>query len=154
MVQLELNIIADSEKSWENHPTFEKAKLNEDVGLDIPMPVSITVPPKTKAFTVDLGFKAEQNHGYMLIPRSSISKTPLRLANSIGIIDKSYRGKVMVKVDNLSDSPFIMNEGSCYFQIVAFNGNLPNFTLVKEIGDTLRGSGGFGSSTDSNKSTQ
>jgi dUTP pyrophosphatase len=152
MVQLELNIIADSEKSWKNHPTFEKAKVNEDVGLDIPMAISITVPPKTKAFTVDLGFKAEQNHGYMLVPRSSISKTPLRLANSIGIIDKSYRGKVMVKVDNLSDSPFIMNEGSCYFQIVAFNGNLPNFILVKEIGDTLRGSGGFGSSTD--KSTK
>ena len=151
MVQLELSIIADNENLWENHPTFEKAKLNEDVGLDIPMPVSITVPPKTKAFTVDLGFKAEQNHGYMLVPRSSISKTPLRLANSVGIIDKSYRGKVMVKVDNVSSSSFVMNEGSCYFQIVAFNGNLPNFTLVKEISDTLRGSGGFGSST--NKST-
>lgn len=147
MVNLELSVIADNEKLWDNHPTFEKAKLNEDVGLDIPMPISITVPPKTKAFTVDLGFKAEQNHGYMLVPRSSISKTPLRLANSVGIIDKSYRGKVMVKVDNVSSSSFIMNEGSCYFQIVAFNGNLPNFTIVKEISDTLRGSGGFGSTT-------
>ena len=64
------------------------------------MPCPVTVPAKSKAFTVDLGFKAEQNFGYMLVPRSSISKTPLRLANSIGIIDKSYRGKVMVKVDN------------------------------------------------------
>ena len=147
MVQLELNIVADNKELWKKHPTFENAKLNEDVGLDIPMHISITVPPKTKAFTVDLGFKAEQNHGYMLVPRSSISKTPLRLANSIGIIDKSYRGKVMVKVDNVSSSSFIMNEGSCYFQIVAFNGNLPNFTIVKEISDTLRGSGGFGSTT-------
>ena len=82
MVQLELNIIAYNEKLWKNHPTYEKAKINEDVGLDIPMPVSITVPPKTNAFTVDLGFKAEQNHGYMLVPRSSISKTPLRTSSA------------------------------------------------------------------------
>ena len=118
MLHLELKIIPDNKESWENHPTYDKAKQNEDTGLDIPMHCSVTVPAKSKAFTVDLGFKAEQNFGYMLVPRSSISKTPLRLANSIGIIDKSYRGKVMVKVDNNSGSDFVMNEGSCYFQIV------------------------------------
>ena len=111
------------------------------------MPCSVTVPAKSKAFTVDLGFKAEQNFGYMLVPRSSISKTPLRLANSIGIIDKSYRGKVMVKVDNNSSSDFTMNEGSCYFQIVAFSGILPKYFLVDHINLTKRGDGGFGSTT-------
>lgn len=148
MFPLSLNVIADNKEIWFNHPTYDKAKDNEDVGLDIPMPVSVTVPPKSKAYTVDLGFKAEQNHGYMLVPRSSISKTPLRLANSIGIIDKSYRGKVMVKVDNSSGNSFTMNEGSCYFQIVAFNGVLPEYKLVDKISDTSRGSGGFGSTTN------
>lgn len=147
MFDLELKIIADNEELWVNHPTFTKAKQNEDTGLDIPMPISITVPAKSKAFTVDLGFKAEQNFGYMLVPRSSISKTPLRLANSIGIIDKSYRGKVMVKVDNNSDSDFIMKQGSCYFQIVAFSGILPRYFLVNHINNTNRGDGGFGSTT-------
>jgi len=147
MLDLELKIIADNEEQWKNHPTYNKAKQNEDTGLDIPMPCSVTVPAKSKAFTVDLGFKAEQNFGYMLVPRSSISKTPLRLANSIGIIDKSYRGKVMVKVDNNSGSDFVMNEGSCYFQIVAFSGILPNYFLVDHINVTKRGDGGFGSTT-------
>ena len=147
MMHLELKIIADNEEQWNNHPTYIKAKQNEDTGLDIPMPSSVTVPAKSKAFTVDLGFKAEQNFGYMLVPRSSISKTPLRLANSIGIIDKSYRGKVMVKVDNNSNADFTMNEGNCYFQIVAFSGILPNYFIVDYINNTKRGDGGFGSTT-------
>lgn len=147
MFELELKIIADNKDMWISHPTYKKATENEDTGLDIPMPSSIIVPAKSKAFAVDLGFKAEQNMGYMLVPRSSISKTPLRLANSIGIIDKSYRGKVMVKVDNNSNSDFTMKSGSCYFQIVAFSGILPKYDLVYNINDTERGSGGFGSTT-------
>lgn len=148
MYSLNLRIIADNKNQWINHPTYNKAKQNEDTGLDIPMPCSVIVPAKSKAFTVDLGFKAEPNQGYMLVPRSSISKTPLRLANSIGIIDKSYRGKVMVKVDNNSGSDFAINEGSCYFQIVAFSGILPTYYLVDIINETKRGDGGFGSTTE------
>ena len=149
MQDLELNIIPDNLKQWKNHPTYSKAKQNEDSGLDIPMPCSVTVPANCRAFTVDLGFKAEQNFGYMLVPRSSISKTPLRLANSIGIIDKSYRGKVMVKVDNISDNDFTLNKDNCYFQIIAFNGILPKYFLVNLINLTDRGDGGFGSTTNS-----
>jgi deoxyuridine 5'-triphosphate nucleotidohydrolase len=145
---LELKIISDNSQYWKNHPTYKTAKANEDVGLDIPMHCSITIPANTKAYTVDLGFKAEQTHGYMLVPRSSISKTPLRLANSVGIIDKSYRGKVMVKLDNNSNDEFTLQEGNCYFQIVSFNGFLPSFNLSNNINGTSRGIGGFGSTTN------
>ena len=74
---------------WKNHPTYSKAKKNEDVGLDIPMQESIIVPAYVKSFQINLQFKAKPSHGYMLVPRSSISKTSIRLANSIGIIDKN-----------------------------------------------------------------
>ena len=147
MFTLKLQIIPDNIKHWIDHPTYNNAKENEDTGLDIPMPITVTIPKKSKAFTIDLGIKGEQNHGYMLVPRSSISKTPLRLANSIGIIDKSYRGKVMVKVDNNSNTDFTINEGNCYFQIVAFNGVLPEYKIVKNLNYTKRGEGGFGSTT-------
>lgn len=149
MFPLVLKINADNEDYWKNHPTFLKAQKNQDTGLDIPMVNSVLVPANCKSFTVDLGFKAEQNQGYMLIPRSSITKTPLRLANSIGIIDKSYRGKVIVKLDNISKYDFEMVSGSCYFQIVSFNGLLPHYELVNDIGITSRGEGGFGSTTKS-----
>ena len=144
---LYLKIIPDYSFYWSNHPTYDNAKMNQDVGLDIPMSYNITVPSNTKSFKVDLGFKANQNHGYMLIPRSSLSKTPLRLANSVGIIDKNYTGKVLVKLDNISDTDFVLESGQCYFQIVAFDGNLPNYEIVTELYKTRRGVGGFGSST-------
>ena len=148
MKVLNLNILPDEEYYWQNHPTYENAVKNQDCGLDVPMLEDKCVPGNEKAFTIDLGFKAEQDHGYMLVPRSSISKTPLRMANSIGIIDKGYRGKVMVKLDNISDNNFILEKGKCYFQIVAFNGKLPKYNIVSSLSETHRGSGGFGSSTD------
>jgi len=145
---LSIKIKPDNKFVWSNHPTYRNAIKNEDSGLDIPMSCSIIVPSNSKSFSIDLGYKSEHSLGYMLIPRSSLSKTPLRLANSIGIIDKSYRGKVIAKVDNISDESFELIEGRCYFQIVAFNGILPEMKIVKTISKTNRDSGGFGSTTD------
>lgn len=130
---------------WKNHPTYDKAKRNEDTGLDIPMQTSEIVPPNVKSFKINLKFKGQQNKGYMLVPRSSISKTSIRLANSIGIIDKNYRGDVMVVVDNVSNTDVLLQEGCCYFQIVAFDGVLPKFQISEVDTDTSRGEGGFGS---------
>lgn len=128
-----------------NHPTYKKAMTNSDVGLDIPMQKSILVPPNARSYKINLDFKACPTHGYMLVPRSSISKTNIRLANSIGIIDKKYRGDIMVAVDNIGDSDVLLQEGCCYFQIVAFDGNLPKYQIDDVNTDTSRGDGGFGS---------
>ena len=38
---------------------------------------------------------------FLLLPRSSISKTPLRLSNSVGLIDAGYRGELQAPVDNI-----------------------------------------------------
>ena len=81
----------------------------------------------------------------MLVPRSSISKTTIRLANSIGIIDKNYRGDVTVMVDNVGDTDVLFQEGCCYFQIVSFDGNLPRYQIDDVSVDTSRGTGGYGS---------
>jgi dUTP pyrophosphatase len=133
---------------WENHPTYKKAKKNEDVGLDIPILNDVIIPAGAISFKIPLGIKTEPTHGYMLIPRSSIIKTTMRLANSVGIIDKSYRGEVMAVVDNIGVDDVHLKTGSCYFQIVTFDGNLPTYTLKDELSSTTRGSGGFGSTTN------
>jgi len=111
------------------------------------MSEDVIVPAETSGFMVDLCFRAEPTHGYILAPRSSISKTVLRMSNSIGIIDMGYRGNVKVAVDNISDTDFIMKKSKCYFQIVSFNGMLPNWNIDK-VKDSHRGSGGFGSTTN------
>lgn len=146
-MKIDIEVLANR-SLWENHPTYKKAKKNEDVGLDIPMLNDVTVPGGTTSFKIPLGIKTEPTHGYMLIPRSSIIKTTMRLSNSVGIIDKSYRGELMAVVDNVGTDNVYLKTGACYFQIVAFDGNLPTYTLKDELSSTSRGSGGFGSTTN------
>ena len=138
----------DDNATWSVHPTYSNAVINKDTGLDIPMPQSVVIEGNSMGTTVKLGIKCEPDHAYMLFPRSSIGKTPIRLANSIGLIDVGYRGELMAKVDNVSDDDFILEGGKCYFQIVSFDGILPTYEVVKSLTDTSRGSGGFGSTTE------
>ena len=81
----------------------------------------------------------------MLMPRSSIAKTPLRLSNSIGLIDAGYRGEIIAAVDNIKEQPHKISVGERLFQLVAMNGSKINFKLVSELTETDRGTGGFGS---------
>ena len=52
------------------------------------------------------------------MPRSSISKTPLRLANSIGLIDGGYRGEIMACCDNIKDYEYTIEKGQRLFQLL------------------------------------
>ena len=86
---------------------------------------------------------------YYLYPRSSTgTKTPLRLANSVGIIDSGYRGNIISVFDNVSNTNFNIKEGSRLVQICA--PNLESFMISivddkEKLGVTRRGSKGFGS---------
>lgn len=96
------------------------------------------------------------NTGFYMYPRSSLSKTKLRLANSTGIIDAGYRGHIMAMFDvvgskdeNLIDCDFIGQVYDRYVQICA-PGLVPILVKVvdtlEDLGEqTARGSGGFGS---------
>jgi len=96
------------------------------------------------------------NTGYYMYPRSSLSKTRLRLANSTGIIDAGYRGHLMGMFDvvNIPDdddieADFFGQKYERYLQICA-PGLVPIIVELvntkEELGDdTVRGSGGFGS---------
>ena len=83
--------------------------------------------------------------GYYLMPRSSIVKTPLRLANSVGLIDSSYRGTIRAVVDNIKMTDYVVEKGSRLFQIVAHDGKPITHEFVNELSETQRGDGGFGS---------
>jgi hypothetical protein len=98
------------------------------------------------------------NTGYYMYPRSSLSKTRLRLANSVGIIDAGYRGHltgmfdvVNIDVNNNSneEADFWGRKFDRYVQICA-PGLVPILVQVvnsvEELGgETARGGGGFGS---------
>ena len=83
--------------------------------------------------------------GYYLYPRSSLSKTPLRLANSVGIIDSSYRGEIMAAVDNISEKDFEIKQGQRLFQLCSPTLEPINYIITDNLSETKRGEGGFGS---------
>ena len=89
---------------------------------------------------------------YYLYARSSISKTPFRMANSVGIIDAGYRGDIMGKLDWLDNGEdlYRIEKGTRLFQLCAYN--LFPFDVIQLVESeealsevTKRGYGGFGS---------
>jgi dUTP pyrophosphatase len=92
------------------------------------------------------------NTGYYMHPRSSVSKTKLRLANATGIIDSGYRGHLMGMFDLINVSvneEYVVEKYDRLLQICA-PGLVPIVVEVvnsiEELGSqTERGAGGFGS---------
>ena len=83
---------------------------------------------------------------FYVYPRSSIGKTPLRLANSVGIIDAQYRGNLIVQVDNISNVPYTIQKGQRLFQICSQDLTpFCDIKIVESLLDTERGSKGIGS---------
>jgi len=143
----------------------------DNSGFDLYAPDNIFVPAKSKGFKVNLQVSiAVREHenkesfinsvikffcphyfdrvAFKLYPRSSMgSKTPLRLSNSVGVIDKGYNGNLIACVDNLSNDVFVINQGDRLFQIVKFDGKpFHSVKIIDSHDETKRGSGGFGSS--------
>ena len=96
--------------------------------------------------------------GFYLYPRSSVgAKTPLRLANSVGIIDSGYRGDCIAVFDNRGreqgegseSGSYHIAKGDRLVQICSGNLLYPIYPIIvdseEELGDTMRGVGGFGS---------
>jgi dUTP pyrophosphatase len=130
-----------------------------DSGLDLFNPeMTLEIPPRGYSIPINLKVKvgAVDTTGRqipcLLVPRSSLSNTPLRLANSIGLIDMGYRGNVIAKVDCLDNvSAFEVQQGTRYFQLVAPDWLPWTQVFVVDSPEQLppspddRGAGGFGS---------
>jgi len=85
--------------------------------------------------------------GFFLYPRSSISKTPLMLANHTGVIDSGYRGNLIAAVRNLAKTEYTIEKDTRLFQLVSPN-MCPIYAILvpeSELTSSERGSGGFGS---------
>ena len=135
---------------YEDHTSYHEG----DSGLDLFTTEDITIPAKQLSFQIDLKIACEAfidknkqgNISYYLYPRSSMgAKTPLRLSNSVGIIDASYRGNLIGIVDNLSDEEYSIPVSTRLFQLCSPNLEPITFQIVNSLSETSRGSGGLGS---------
>lgn len=137
-----------------------------DSGFDLFVPQQETFTEQFSCKMIDFKIKAEMLYsksgskeiedwvscGYYLYPRSSISKTPLMLANHTGIIDSGYRGFVKGAFRHLnsvsSDQPYHVDKHTRLLQVCHPSLCPVLVTIVEnesDLSDSTRGDGGFGS---------
>ena len=152
-MELFINVIDHHERPdilnlYQTHETYHEG----DAGHDIFFPDNLVIPKKAIGHKIKLRISAQsfnsitdKYHSFYLYPRSSIYKSPIRLSNSVGIIDSGYTGELGALVDNLSDEPYEIKKGTRMFQLCFHDLSPMKFKLVNGLRDTARGSGGFGS---------
>ena len=128
-----------------------------DAGFDLFVPNMYYINPKSFSTKINYGINCSMSFNgkptaYYLYPRSSMgSKTPLRLSNSVGIIDAGHRGNIIGVVDNLSKNCYEINKDHYdrLMQICGPNIMYPIYPVIvktiEELGITSRGANGLGS---------
>ena len=140
---INIKILDSKAKSfYTNHGHFHDG----DAGLDLYVIQDIQFEPmETKLIKLGISCEPKDGKAYYLLPRSSISKTPLRMSNSIGLIDAGYRGEIMASCDNIKDFSYIVKKGQRLFQLVACDSSPISYNIKEELTATSRGEDGFGS---------
>ncbi len=82
----------------------------------------------------------------LLYARSGLAvKHGIALANGVGVIDSDYRGEIKVGLVNFSSDPYTVEPGERIAQMIFTPVLRADFTEVRTLDDTSRGTGGFGS---------
>jgi len=137
----------------EKHNTGYTNDTYADSGFDLFVPDNVVFDTAHKSKFIDMGVKAEMIIGdntlpFYIYPRSSISKTPLMLANHTGIIDAGYRGNLISAFRSFEPN-YIVEKHTRLVQICAPNLS-PLFVKIVDENElwgqwSIRGEGGFGS---------
>lgn len=139
----------------DTNPFYTGLQANtQNAGIDLYVPKDVVFAPGERkmvsmgvsAVIVDGQTKSPQN--YWMLPRSSISKTGLMMMNSVGVIDKSYRGELIAALWNTTGSEVTVSKGQRLVQLVARDmGDIVQVSCVSSLDSfsSERGSGGFGS---------
>lgn len=139
---MKVNIINKSKHELPQYATAHaagmdiRANLSEAVTLN---PLERTLIPTGLFLELPVGFEAQ------IRPRSGLAlKKGIAVLNSPGTIDADYRGEVGVILINLSNEPFVIEDGERICQMVIAAHEQVQWAEVEELGSTDRGDGGFG----------
>lgn len=142
---IELPMVVD-EAAGAKVPTYAH---DTDAAADLYAMETVVVQGNTLGNKIRTGVKIQLPEGWLafILPRSSIgSKTPLRLSNSVGLIDSGYRGELGVLYDNISDTPYTINAGDRIAQLLVMPSYRFQAKVVDVLADSDRGETGFGDS--------
>jgi len=139
---MEVKIINKSHHQLPAYETIQSAGMDLRANLDAPitlLPMQRCLVPTGLFISLPAGYEAQVR------PRSGLAiKKGITVLNSPGTIDADYRGEIGVILINLSQEPFVINDGERIAQMVISNYEQVTWNQVEVLDDTERGAGGFG----------
>ena len=117
-----------------------------DLRACIDRPVTIRAGERTVVPTGLAKALPSADYVALLFARSGLGiRKGVCLSNGVGVIDSDYRGEIGVGLVNLSQEAYTVQPGDRIAQLMVVPVERPTVSLVEDLDDTSRGSGGFGS---------
>jgi dUTP pyrophosphatase len=116
-----------------------------DAGMDIYSCEDLVIKPKHRVL-VKTGISMEFPKGYVALvwDKSGIAKKGVTVLAGVG--DAGYRGEYKIVLLNIGSQDYFVKKGEKIAQILIQKVEVPQIEEVKELSDSKRGTGGFGSS--------
>lgn len=140
---MEIKIINRSNHPLPAYETVASAGMDLRASLE----AAVTLAPlERKLIPTGLFIELPVGTEAQIRPRSGLAyKKGITVLNSPGTIDADYRGEVGVLLVNLSNEPFVVEDGERIAQMVIARHEQPTLRQVEVLEETVRGAGGFGS---------
>lgn len=140
---MKIKIINNSGHPLPSYETIASAGMDLRASIDTPVtikPLERTIVKTGLFIELPIGFEAQVR------PRSGLAaKKGVTVLNSPGTIDADYRGEIGVILVNISNEEFTIENGERIAQMIISKHERADFEEVKELSETARGAGGFGS---------
>ena len=139
---MQVKIVNHSQQPLPEYATPQSAGLDLRANLESPLtlaPLERTLVPTGLFIALPEGYEAQVR------PRSGLAlKHGITVLNSPGTVDADYRGELRVILVNLSNEPFVINNGERIAQMVVTRHEQVTWEPVEVLDETERGDGGFG----------
>ena len=140
---MKVKIVNKSKHSLPSYETPASAGMDLRANLDEPVvlkPLERELIPTGLYIELPVGYEAQ------IRPRSGLAiKKGITLLNTPGTVDADYRGEIKIILANISNEEFVVNDGERIAQMVINQHERAAWVEVKELLETERGAGGFGS---------
>ena len=136
-------------KKFDKNIKLPSYKTSGSSGMDLVAFIKnkITINPGNRAMIpTGISLVIPKNYEIQIRPRSGLaSKKGISVLNTPGTIDSDYRGEIKIILINLSKKPFIIKSGDRVAQMILCPVVKGKLKVVKNLPNTVRGKGGFGS---------
>ena len=139
---MKVKVVNKGRQPLPQYATPQSAGMDLRANLDEPVTLQ---PLERRLIPTGLYIALPEGYEAQVLPRSGLAlKRGITVLNAPGTIDADYRGEVGVLLVNLSQEPFVVNDGERIAQMVIARHEQGEFVEVDALDETERGAGGYG----------